>query len=348
MTKKQIILSPEEQIQNLNSALKIVERDRDKYQAAYLSRKELHQSILANLTPIKPSGRRPRKSESKNKPLAVSNLVLTDWHIGERCEKHSAGQDYNLMVARDRMFEILKRYLSWTETMRAGYRIDTCHVYCLGDAVSGQIHPELLTHSDMPITKSVVESARLLAEVLERLSKEFNSVVVHEISADNHGRLGDGRPPSKGASQDNWTWLVHSLANAHVKSIRNITPYLYDDPMPVVEPLPGKYIRLQHGHQVAGVNSGPSPYYGISRYEARQNQLRYQDNLPPTCLSLHAHWHHFAVIEEHTIVCPSLIGPSEYSRARGLSGAPGQLAFLLSDRGPHGLTIFQGNPQKRV
>jgi len=52
--------------------------------------------------------------------------------------------------------------------------------------------------------------------------------------------------------------------------------------------------------------------------------------------------HEAAALEDgQTILCPSLVGTSEFSRRLGLRGQPGQLAFLVGEHGVHGLTVFR-------
>ncbi len=316
------------------TTIKKLEKDNKKLRLRLADRTETASIIAGAVTPIVvPTLVLPRKTA---KSRATFCVALADIHAGEVVDPAQMGgaNAYNWEIAQAGMRDIIQRMVSWADTQRGGYDITDCQLWVLGDVTAGSIHES--QHLEFPMPVASAKAGMLLAETYGTLAQHFNLNVV-QISG-NHDRLSQHQP-FKSVNRDSLAYPSFVIAAEAVKNIPHVHVDTPEDPIPVIE-VNGRWIAAMHGHQIR--SSGASPYYGMARRANALLRERIDRNLPKLDTVLLGHFHHFAILESAQVVlCPSLLGPNEWSRQQGFQGVAAQLAFMVGDRGPFSWTPFE-------
>lgn len=326
--------SQESKLELAQATIKKLERDNKRLRMRLADRAETASIIAGAVTPITiPQLVIPPKTQKSRATLCV---VLADIHAGEVVDPLQMGgvNEYNWSIAEAGMRDIITRMISWAATMRNGYDITDCKVWVLGDITTGTIHES--QHLEFPIPVASAKAGLLLAEVYGMLAQHFTLDVI-QISG-NHDRMTQVQP-FKSVNHDSLAYPAYVIAAEAVRNLSHVTVTTPDDPIPVTE-VNGRWVAAMHGHQVK--STGTSPYYGLARRANALLRERIDRGLPKLDTVLLGHFHHFAILEGAQVaLCPSLMGPTEWSRQQGFQGSAAQLAFLMGDRGPFCWTPFE-------
>lgn len=316
------------------STIKKMTKDNKRLRLRLADRTEMAYIIAGAVTPISvPTLVLPSKT---GKPKVTFCVALADIHAGEVVDAAQMGgaNEYNWDIAQAGMRDIIQRMMSWAETQRGGYDITDCQLWVLGDVTTGGIHES--QHLEFPSPVASAKAGLLLAEVYGTIAQKFNLNVV-QISG-NHDRLTHEQP-FKSVNYDSLAYPAFVIASEAVKNIPHVNVSSPEDPIPVTQ-VNGRWIAAMHGHQIK--STGASPYYGMARRANALLRERLDRGLPKLDTLLLGHFHHFALLESNQVViCPSLVGPTEWSRQQGFQGTAGQLAFLVGEHGPFSWTPFE-------
>jgi predicted phosphodiesterase len=80
-----------------------------------------------------------------------------------------------------------------------------------------------------------------------------------------------------------------------------------------VTDIEGWKVALTHGDLCKRTHT--HPYFGISQAVAKEQQSRRRTDKDFDYMFM-GHWHHLGIIEDGIIICPSLIGPNQFSQYR--------------------------------
>lgn len=316
----------------LEASYKSLLKERGKY-------KVLIDDLKSAVVALEPYPRVPvqiRKGDSKTPIAAV--IKLSDWQIGEvidAAETEGFGE-FNFAIAEARALRLVQKTLEWVQMHRAaGYNLRQLHVFSEADLVSGNIHYELETTNEFPVTVAAAKAGSLLAEVIARFAPHFDKVTVWEMSADNHGRLTRKNQAKQGAL-NNYSYIAHVIANEKLEKHKNVTTIMGDGTKLLANVL-GKKFLISHGHHIMGQMG--IPYYGMERDRAREAMKRQHTDKNFDYISI-GHWHVPAVIGSNILVNGSLTGTTEFDHMCGRHAQPSQVSFMVHPT--HG--IFNWTP----
>lgn len=271
-------------------------------------------------------------SSSAISPVAM----VSDWQIGEVI---NAGEtdgfgEFNWEIAKKRVFDYATKLIDWSNMhRRAGFPIHQFHVFSLSDHVSGNIHYELEVTNEFPLPVATANAGILLGEFVSRISAHFDEVVIWEESADNHGRLTRKNQWKQGA-KNNMSWLVHTIANAHLRDHENVRVEMAAGTKQLAD-VQGKKFLLSHGHSVQmwmGI-----PYYGLERERGREATKRMGTSQEFDYVAI-GHFHVPALVSGNIIINGNLPGTTEFDHSQGRFAPPAQASFMVHPK--HGLFDF--------
>lgn len=161
---------------------------------------------------------------SQKKPLTFENNIIhyntnkhglslwSDWHYG--MEIDNTFNKYNKHIFNQRIEKLVNK------TIEHGKKneISTLHIAQLGDIVSGMIHVSTRVQSNEDIIEQVKYVSETLAEVLAKLSGEFEQIKFYNVIG-NHGRTGHKNDVGV---KENFEYLITWYLEARLQGISNI------------------------------------------------------------------------------------------------------------------------------
>lgn len=329
-----------DQALHLRKRIQDLEKEKNELRRKLGEQKELIDSVKAAITerPL-PKQFQYTRAQKKNNPI-VPVLKISDIHGGEKTEKDETEGFgvFNWEIAQRRMHGIVMAFLNWVEVQRKAYHIETCHLCCEGDYISGDIHQELLVTNEFPLPVQTAKVGLLLGEVFRAVSGHFKNVHVNMVGADNHGRL-TRKPQAKQKAANNMSFLVHTIAMTYADRCRNLH-FNVAAGMKMLIDINGVPVLSEHGDTIRGWAG--FPYYGMGRLIGKEAKRRMNTDKGFKYHSI-GHFHCPAFIEGTTIVNGSLSGTSEFDHSCGRHAEPCQVAYLMHPK--HGLfnmVPFQG------
>jgi len=254
-------------------------------------------------------------------------LNLADAHAEEfvSSEEMEGYAEYTWEIFKDRMWATGDELIKRVREKRSQYQVSRLVVTLMGDMLTGTIHEELDRTNTWTLPNAVVSTAYILSQLLVKISAEFDAVKV-EACVGNHGRE-DKKPTSKQKVDRNWDYGVYKIARMLTANNPKIKWNIPKSAAHIFQ-VRGASVLMKHGDNIR--STGIVPYYGISRDLAEEHEKR-RDNDFDYCLM--GHWHHFAVVKGHCIICPSMIGPSQYSFNRLHTTHPPEQLLIFSTEG---------------
>lgn len=328
MTTKQIedksqYVYYKDKAQNLESVVKSLLKERGKHKAFIDDLKAVTAATEPlPLVQLKPSG-------SAGTPIAAV-VKLSDWQIGEvinAAETEGFGE-FNFAIAEQRVNTLAVKVLDWvTMHRKAGYNVPELHIFSEADLVSGDIHMELSVTNEFPAPIATEKAGTLLASFIGQLAPHFKKVKVWEVSADNHGRLTRKNQWKQGA-KNNWSYLVHSVANFRLAKHTNVEPIMGEG-VKLLANVMGKGYLLCHGHHL--ISQLGVPFYAMTRDKAREAVKRMWTEEKFDYISM-GHFHVPGIIDGNILVNGNLPGTTELDTAVGRQSPPCQVSFMSHPR----------------
>ena len=289
-----------------------------------------HIEKLAQLLSRTPQ--QPNESKKGNEDVI---LLLSDWHIGESVNPEVVGylNSFNKEIAEKRVIKLIEKVKEITDIHRNVSNINTLHIACLGDIVSGHnLRDELDKHNELNIADQVLTSVSLLTYLIVELSSYFDEIVFYGVPG-NHGRASkkkDHKDPSS-----SYDYLVYKIVEREIrlllkdKKIKFFIPNSYF----IFTTIKNHNILFSHGDDIRMWNS--IPYYGMMRdYTSKQELMLSSYNLPVHYLCI-GHFHHPLTINRPLggiIVNGTLKGVDEYCFNKGLISKPSQTIFGINEK----------------
>lgn len=302
-------VQPPEEVVYLRSLIKkrdsVIERQRGRI-GELEDVSQLFSGAIRALPP--PKSFNYRLPKKKDKTPSMATLCLSDFHAEETIDFEEmegyARFDWNIFLAR--AWQTVTKTVEIVDLERHGQEIKDLTVFLMGDMVTGDIHADGERTASMPLPIAIVELADIIAQMLNFLSEHFETVRVVGVCG-NHGRK-DLKPVSKQKADRNWDTSCYHIARKITRDNDRIEWILPKSPAVVIGSL-GVDFLVKHGD---GIRSrGVTPYYGLVRDTSREMQKRRK--IRDFDYVVQGHLHHFGVVEGNRILCPSLIGPNQYS-----------------------------------
>lgn len=319
-----------ETVAHLRAKLSTAERALAEYREAAGRRRALEATIVEAVRAADPYPRIPiipRGTESPYPMAAVADL--SDLHIGEvvqPAETEDWGA-YNWAIAQARLFKYSEKLVGWVAMHRHSFIVDDLYILGKGDYVSGGIHDELAQTNEFPPPVQAVNAGTAIGEFLLRLAPHFKNVIFVGVGADNHGRL-TRKPRAKLKASDNYSYVVHAIAQKYASHVSNLQ-FLLADGMKWVQEIAEHRFLIEHGDTIKmwmGI-----PHYGIERSKAREASRRMGS--PSREFDYYSIGHfHTPCVNGNILINGSLSGTSEFDHACGRLSHPSQCSYLVHPR----------------
>lgn len=317
-----------ETLAHLKAKLALAERAVKEYQSEAGRRRALEKTIVEAMTAAEPYPHEPiilRGTESPYPMAAVADL--SDLHIGEvvRPDETEGWGLFNWQIAQERMFKYAEKIVGWVQMHRHAFTIDDLYVLGKGDYITGAIHDELMMTNEFPAPVQAVNAGSLIGEFLLRLAPHFQNIHFIGVGADNHGRL-TRKPQAKLKASNNYSFVVHALAEAYSKRAENID-FVFASGMKWVQEIAGHRFLIEHSDTVKAVMG--IPYYGMERMVGKEARRRMNEISKAFHYWSIGHWHVPGVVSGNILINGALTGTTEYDHSAGRSGGPAQVSYLV-------------------
>lgn len=321
-------VDPPEVERDLRARLERLTTRLNEYKQEHGSVKNMIGEMLDAVQTIKPPKITYTHPEASKivKPVAVVEH-LTDWHMGavQDADEIEGFNEFSPAILKRHILDTLPaKVLSWTETHRKSYTVDELVILCTGDYVSGDIHDELRVTNEFPTPVQCVEAGNLLAAHISKMSPHFPRIVVHAVTADNHGRL-TRKPQHKEGGYNTWNYPLFEIARTALSGHENVEFNVYPKEQQVVT-VKGRRYLIMHGHQVQGWMG--FPYYGIERKAGKEAVKRMRNRREGWDRIIMGHWH-TSLTHPWFWIGASASGTDAYDHAAGRESDPGQSTWLV-------------------
>ena len=326
-----------EQFMELKAQLLEKDRILENYKKGHGQLEIFFNAVLASVTSISPLSIKYKPGTEKGDTPVEAVMQISDAHMGavQEPEEIEGFNEYNPDICRSRQIDYANRFCRHIDRQRLGQNINKLNVIVTGDLISGDIHQELQTTNAFPVTVQVVEAAKVLAEQLTIVCQDFETVVVHFIGADNHGRL-TRKPQAKEEGYNNLNYLVGILAQAYTKKFPNLEFNVYPMHEKVITCLNRNYL-ISHGH---GMKAWMGiPYYAAERRLGKEAQARMQLIMDQKLKAAEIGFHKMVVGHFHCPInapmyslCGSVQGTDAYDHSAGRYAPPSQAGWLIHEK----------------
>lgn len=260
-------------------------------------------------------------------------FILADAHSEEsvKANEMEDAATYDWATFEGRMETSTDKVFEITTMMRQSVPVTHAHVFYLGDWFLGQIHPTehgFGTTSTLPV--ALPRASRVVADQVMRLSSLFETVNVWGMCG-NHGR-DTQKPVSKMTADRNWDMSLYLIAREFSRAQANLTWHIPQSIMEVADVM-GWGCLLTHGNCVK--RSHAEPLFAISRMVDKQHRQRRKEK--DFDYAFVGHWHDDSMLHGECVLCPPLIGASQFSRYLMHESTPaGALLYYFTEK--HGRT----------
>lgn len=241
-------------------------------------------------------------------------VCLSDLHIGAAYYGFDGIYDSDIAVRR------LKQYLSEIVEIKSMHSPQNCHLFMLGDMISGNIHHTISVTNKENVIEQLKLACEYISDFVYSLGQEFSAVHVYSVSG-NHSRLEKKEDALLGERLDAIIpWFVKSM----LKNCPNIIveDKSLDDTLTIAQIRSKTYFAV-HGD-----------FDPIS--ESSISKLALWAKITPYCvLCGHKHYPAMTEVSGIKVVQSGSLGGSgdEFTRQKRLTGAPSQTVLVVNDRG---------------
>jgi len=193
-------------------------------------------------------------------------LCLSDLHIGLAVNPNEVGNlgRYNVDIYKKRLNNLIKKVTAITEHHRNNSKLDTLHIFALGDIVHGSNDAGQwgFLHTEINIMEQVFTGVQDLSKAILQLNQVYPNIKVYGVYG-NHGRCAHREKEKRFV---NWDYMIYHMMKMGLGQQKGISFEIPRSPFMVTEILGNKFL-LTHGDQIKGWNG--LPYYGMVRSETR-------------------------------------------------------------------------------
>lgn len=181
-------------------------------------------------------------------------LLTSDFQVGEVIDpaetEFGKGYNSNIFIERYRQMIDTTIYLS-TQHAGSDWTYPGFIYVRGGDAISGDIHPELMVTNDLTPEESVELVFEEESSGIEKLAEAFGKVDVKAPGAGgNHDRdIPFGKPWAKQAAKRSYERLVNTMLRKHFSRDKRVT-FQVSDSYDIFFPIYDKNILVTHGDRI--------------------------------------------------------------------------------------------------
>ena len=187
---------------------------------------------------------------STEKSFSEEYLVgIADVHYGAKFK--SENNEYSPEIAKDRLEYLGNELVRFIKDKK----LPKLHIVCLGDLLQGLIHLSDLKINDSTVVKSTVEVSRLIASLLNELSR-FVKIEYYHVPMANHTQTRSlGTRPNELMDED-LEYLIGNYIKDLCRDNERISIHLADEGKGYIDiPILGNEIVALHGHQIKSIEN---------------------------------------------------------------------------------------------
>jgi len=264
-------------------------------------------------------------------------LIVTDVHAEEvvLAEEMEGLAHHDWNVCQARMSMTVEKTLELVNIQRQASVIEELQIWSLGDWFNGMIQPQEGAYGiSMPMPRAIPAVSIAFAHMVASLAPHFKRIKVVGMCG-NHGRTTK-KPVFKATADRNWDMAVYLVAQAICANLENVAWELPNAIMHVSD-IAGWNALLTHSGEVNMNNR--TPYYPIESTFDQEHKARRGTGKDFTYAFM-GHWHHWAILDNNIVLCPSMIGANQFSRFRlHKRSTPEQLLTFFTEK--HGMIQMQ-------
>lgn len=176
-------------------------------------------------------------------------LLISDTHVGETTS------EYNIDIFRQRVNNLLQRFVKVKQILNKGLAIPTLNVIFLGDIVSGEgVYRGQPYNLEITAQEQVKVSAAVFDWFIDSLAPRFKEINVYGVEG-NHGRVSN-------EAISNWDNVFYMWLQERLESKAYINNMLLGGWKQIFDVMGWRYLAF-HGDQVR--MSGTIPLMAIQR-----------------------------------------------------------------------------------
>lgn len=211
----------------------------------------------------------PKTEDTLTKPQDAV-LILSDIHLGEAVSKEEVGgfNHFNTEICINRIHGLGEKVVRITNHHRKNCKIDTLHIFALGDNVHGSNDAGQwgCLHTERNIIEQVLILWNEVEKMVLMLAQNFKHIHFYGVYG-NHGRVAR-RGVEKGYV--NWDYILYKIMEKTLANQNNITFHVPRSPFQIAM-VQNKKFLLTHGDCVRGWAG--IPFYGMMRAESKLRSL---------------------------------------------------------------------------
>lgn len=280
---------------------------------------------------------RPAKGKAN---AGVPTLFNSDWHSGEVVEPERVNfvNSYNIEIAQRRIKRVFDTALEVLFHHQSGMSYEGMTVSFGGDMLSGNIHEELRTTNDRPVTECLFDLAERVSDAIVMVAAEFPGVYVPAVPG-NHGRIDPKASVKLGQTENYDYWLyrmVELQVRAKLGSKCNVEFDISKSPDMIYALYSTRYL-LTHGDQ-SNTSTNSDGFWPAMTRMAAQRQDRVTTGRRETAFEYMTvgHFHRYGTVG-NVIVNGSLKGYCDWAYRNGFAFEPPVQAMWVTHP-EHGIT----------
>lgn len=271
-------------------------------------------SIIANSKPLLEI---ETEVDFDGETTKVAVLQISDWHYGDFVDRFMNQFD------KQEFYNRVSKLVHETAEIMKKEKFDKLIVINQGDLVSGSIHISTRVNEECDVISQTIEVAEVIAEMLNELSRYTNTVEYKGIT-DNHSRLTKNKMAhiERENFQSLIKWHLDTRFENHskVKITNNVIDGFEEIEIGYIE-IFDKVAFFTHGHHDRLNSIIPDLTLMLKE-------------MPITVFTGHNHKNYEDEVHGiDLIMCPSLIGVSDYSMQVRLTSKPRQKLTVFENDG---------------
>ncbi len=329
----------EEIIRRKNKQIQEFERDLRRRSNEQMSAEKVRTEAfgVAERSPEPPEwlNKDPGKSTS-----GIPLINLGDWHWGEHVDPDQVGgvNKFNRAIAKQRVHVLHDTVNDLCFNHMTNPNYPGAVITLIGDMITGNIHEDLQTTNDGPVSWSVIEVENQIIGLLNSWKKKFGKLAIICVPG-NHGR-NTAKPRINNKVYESYEWMIYVHIEQYFRGDPNVSVYVPNG-VDAHFSIFGHRFMLTHGDML-GVKGGDGLIgalgpiaRGAMKIGAQQRQIgRDFDTL------IIGHFHFYLPRGDATpvFVNPTLMGHNTYAhlQLRVKASRPSQGLAFVHPR--HGIT----------
>lgn len=246
-------------------------------------------------------------------------LTFSDLHLGPDFE--NSYNKYNYEIACQRVSKLVSDTVEYCKR----HKVKKLYFLCLGDLISGLIHPTIRLEQSLDVTEQIMKAAELVAEALNELQQAAPEIIYRSV-VDNHSRAIPDK--NEHIEKENFSRLIDWFIKERLKNTRikfpednidlGVGKFRMDN---------GKLVLFAHGHQER-------------KATVVQDMVGLTREIPDYIILAHFHNSSEKTFQGvKVIITGSIIGTDSYAYGRRLFSHPEQKLLIFDKNNLFDITL---------